>query len=163
MTYFKNCKTIEELKKEYKRLAMKFHPDINKDPQALETMKTINNEYDQLFIKLKDIHNAKTENNNRQTTEAPEVFRNIINIIITMENVKIELIGSWLWITGSTYQYKDTLKKLGFQWSKTKKAWYLSDNLNKFDYKKKTGLTMEKIKSIHGSQTIENKKAIYIG
>ena len=163
MKYFKDCKTLEDLKKEYKRLAMKFHPDINKDPQALEIMKTINNEYDQLFIKLKDIHNKEEKNHNRQNTETPEVFRNIINIIITMENIQIELIGSWLWISGSTYQYKDTLKELGFQWSKSKKAWYLSDNLNKFDYKKKTGLTMDKIKAIHGSQTIQTEKAVYIG
>lgn len=163
MKYFKDCKTLEDLKKEYKKLAMKFHPDICKDENATEIMQAINNEYDQLFIRLKDIHNSEEKNANRQTTETPEVFRNIINIIITMENVKIELIGSWLWITGSTYQYKDTLKELGFQWSKPKKAWYLSDNLNKFDYKKKTGLTMDKIKAIHGSAIIENKKAIYIG
>ena len=162
MKYFKDCKDIETLKKEYKKLALKFHPDLNKDPEALETMKNINNEYDIMFEKLKHIHNNKTENANKQTAETPEQFRNIINIIITFENVTIELIGSWLWITGNTYTYKDILKSLGFAWSKSKKAWYLSNDLNKFDFKRKTGSTLEKVRELHGSQNIETKKSCYI-
>lgn len=43
MKYFASCRTLDELKKEYRRLAMLNHPDRGGDE---ETMKAINNEYD---------------------------------------------------------------------------------------------------------------------
>lgn len=50
MEYFVNCKNLEELKKEFRRLAMIHHPDRGGD---VETMKEINNEYDAVFPVLK--------------------------------------------------------------------------------------------------------------
>ncbi len=35
-----------------------------------------------------------------------------------------EVIGSWLWATGKTYENKESLKELGFLFSKSKKAWF---------------------------------------
>ncbi len=54
MKYFQNCRTIEELKKEYRRLAQINHPDNGGNP---EKMKAINAEYEKAFNRLKDIHN----------------------------------------------------------------------------------------------------------
>jgi DnaJ-class molecular chaperone len=53
-SYFKNCTTIEELKKEYKRLMLLYHPDIN--PEGLTKAQEINAEYDEMFPRLKDVH-----------------------------------------------------------------------------------------------------------
>jgi hypothetical protein len=76
--------------------------------------------------------------------------------------LKIEIIGSWLWIGGETYKHKDIIKSLNFKWSKAKKLWYLSDNGNKFTGKKK-GRNIKDIRNKYGSQTIETEKAVYIG
>lgn len=46
MTYFKNVKSLEDLKNQFRELARKNHPDAGGDA---ETMKAINQEYDQLF------------------------------------------------------------------------------------------------------------------
>ena len=162
MKYFKDCKTLEDLKREYKRLALLFHPDICKDENATETMKAINNSYDELFQILKNAYNNKTENKNKQTYETPEHFRNIINILIKCDGLKIEIIGSWLWIGGDTYKHKDIIKSLGFAWSKSKKLWYLSDNNNQFDGRKK-GRNIKDIRNKYGSQFIQTEKAVYIG
>lgn len=57
MKYFTNCKNLDELKKEFRRLAMIHHPDRGGDG---ETMKEINNEYDAVFPALKAATAAQT-------------------------------------------------------------------------------------------------------
>lgn len=53
MSYFKAGLTKEELIKEYKALAKKYHPDLNPgDSSAEETMKAINAEYDEYFVRI---------------------------------------------------------------------------------------------------------------
>ena len=45
MKYFKPGLSIEELKREYKSLAKKYHPDVSNDPNVDEIFKAINEEY----------------------------------------------------------------------------------------------------------------------
>ena len=57
MKYFNNITSLDELKKAYRRLAMKYHPDCG---GSEEIMKQINAEHDALFETLKASHNALT-------------------------------------------------------------------------------------------------------
>lgn len=120
MKYFINIKTLDELKAAYRRLAMQYHPDRGGDT---ETMKAINNEHDELFEQLKRQHNAKADENH-QTTETPEEFRDIIEQLLKLDGLTVELCGSWLWIGGNTREHKDALKAAGCRWSNNKKLWY---------------------------------------
>ena len=54
MKYFNNITSLDELKKAYRRLAMKHHPDCG---GSEEIMKQINAEHDALFETLKASHN----------------------------------------------------------------------------------------------------------
>ena len=126
--YFLNCKSVEELKKLYHDLARKFHPDIKGG--CLETMKLINAEFDKVFEILKDIH-AKKDGSTYEakgdwkTTETGKVYRGIIEALLHLEGIVIEIVGSWVWVSGEkTKEYKDTLKELKFFFSAPKKAWY---------------------------------------
>ena len=124
--FFKNCNCIEELKKEYHKLAIKHHPDISKDPNATEIMKQINSEYEVKFNELKNVFMSSTGEiytSEKEVTEAPLEFIHIINELIKLEGVQVELIGRWIWITGNTKEHKEVLKKLNFRWCKNKKAW----------------------------------------
>lgn len=120
MKYFTNVKTLDELKAQYRRLAMKHHPDRGGD---LETMKAINDEHDQLFEILKKQHNASADEYH-QTTETAEEFRDILDVLLKLNGLVVELCGSWLWIGGDTKQHKDALKAAGCRWSSSKKLWY---------------------------------------
>ena len=108
MKYFTKCTTLEELKAEYRRLAMLHHPDRGGDT---EIMKEINREHDEIFEILKARQNANAEKN-RQTTETAEEFRGIVDKLIKIPGLIIELCGSWLWISGNTREHKEELKKI---------------------------------------------------
>lgn len=126
MEYFKNCNCVEELKKQYRALCFKYHPDINKSPDAVKTMQEINNEYDELFNKLKNVFknkNGETYETEKEITETPEEFRNIINELIKLQGIEVELMGRWIWVTGETKQHKEKLKELKFRWCRKKEAW----------------------------------------
>lgn len=69
--YFKNVKSFEDLKNQFKALARKNHPDAGGD---VEIMKVINTEYDALFPIWKDRHNSTAEPQ-EQTTETADSTR----------------------------------------------------------------------------------------
>lgn len=125
MKYFVNVTTLEELKKQYRRLAMIHHPDCG---GSTEAMQEVNDEHDKLFEILKKQHNeraaADTTGKTRATTETPEEFRRIVDLLLHLDGLDIELCGSWLWIGGNTKQHKEELKKAGCRWSNSKKLWY---------------------------------------
>lgn len=124
--YFKDIKTLEELKKEYFRLNKKYHPDINKniDPDII---KSINAQYDEAFEKVKNIFTNKDgEQYTKENDETVEEYKNIIRTLIKCKGLNIEILGSFIWVGGDTYPHKKTLKDLKFRWSKNKQKWYKS-------------------------------------
>lgn len=149
MKYFAHCTTLEDLKKEYRRLAHKHHPDLGGD---LETMKAINNEYEEAHNRLSQAHNA-TADEYHKTTETAAEFIQIINILIKLEGLEIELCGSWLWIGGNTREHKEALKTAGCRWSQNKKMWYWHHEEPGRKWRRgKT--TMNEIRSKYGSYTV---------
>lgn len=159
MKYFTNIQTLEELKKEYKRLALENHPDRGGD---VEVMKAINAEYDIMFNRVKDIHiNAKGETYTKENTETPSEFKDIIDKLIRMEGLEIEIIGCFIWLSGNTRAHKDNIKALGFKWHSTKKMWYKAPE----DYRKrsKKKYSIEEIRYMYGtSGTFTGKGALQL-
>lgn len=71
----------------------------------------------------------------KETTETPEQFKEVINKLFALKmiDIEIEIIGSFIWITGNTKPYKDEFKALNFRYSPKKMAWYQAPS----DYKKR--------------------------
>lgn len=157
MKWFKNCQNIEEAKELYKQLSRKYHPDLN-ESDTTEIMQTINNEFTEVFKTLKNKHRsedtdttADNRENGAETAETPAEFMNIINTLISCEGLTIALVGRWIWLTGNTYPYKDTIKGLGFRWANAKKAWYFRNEKDACKSRKK--LSLDEIKNKYGCQS----------
>ena len=152
MRYFENCNTIEELKAEYRRLAMKNHPDRGGDE---ETMKAINQQYDEAFERMKNGEQTRTEGHStNRHTESPEQFRDIINALIQLDGLVIEICGCWIWISGNTYAHREALKKAGCGYASGKKMWYWHSPETASRNRRKT--TMNEIRERYGSTIIES-------
>ena len=67
MKYFTTCTTLDELKKEFRRLAMLHHPDHGGDT---ETMKAINAEYDAVFPSFKLAYNRTAQTPTTETAQS---------------------------------------------------------------------------------------------
>jgi len=118
--------TLEELKGQYRKLAQKHHPDRGGDTA---TMQAINAEYDELFPLLKDIHKTKdgeTYTARQATTETADQFKDLITELMKMDNIEIEVIGCFVWVTGDTKPHREQLKSLKFKWHNKKTAWFLA-------------------------------------
>ena len=164
MAYFKNITTLEELRKQYKELLKINHPDNGGD---VSRMQEINAEYDRLFKVLKDKHESRsagsTEDGNKTDFnkmkydfEADQKLRKVLQKIISFSGINIEIVGCWIWVDGNTYDYKDSLKGLGFKWAREKRKWYFhTEAFRKRSHKK---LSMEDIRNYYGSTEVQTEE-----
>ena len=153
MKYFNNVKDLTELRKLYYQLALKFHPDCGGNE---ETMKLINNEYEKYSESLINGNVEFSDSRKAYETQVSEELQNKINEILDLENLIIEIIGGWIWVTGNTYPVKSELRKLEFKFSRNKTAWYWHAT----NYRKRSNkeFTMDGIRDLWGSQEVENNK-----
>ena len=166
MTYFANVKTVDELKKAFKRLMAKNHPDKGGDTAVCQA---INNEYDSMLKKLINATDEKVYTKNEkgysfwesreQQTEVELKVKEALMKIIGLEGIEIEIVGEWLRVSGDTKPHKETLKAAGFKWIPTKSKWA-------FAGKKSNGygkMSMDEVRMKYGSEQVtkpESKKRL---
>lgn len=164
MKYFKGINNLDELRKEYKNLIRKNHPDCGGD---LKVCQEINVEYEQIFEKLKNENCANSfnkSNNNKDSEDTykwdvtqDKAIRNMIFKFVHFEGINIEIIGSWIWIDGQTYEIKELLSENKFLWSRKRKMWHWSP-YEKSKFYKKGNLTLDEIRNMYGSQKVDTEK-----
>jgi hypothetical protein len=71
---------------------------------------------------------------------------------VKQEGLKLEITGTWLWVSGKTYAVRDTLKSIGFRYSSQKQSWYFRDEESRsFN---QTPLPMDQIRELYGSKEV---------
>lgn len=119
MKYFEGLHTLAEIKTEFKRLVKIHHPDVGGDTA---TMQEINRQYTEAveWIAKHGEGREKAE----ASSEVPEEYAAAVATVVNLGGVTVELVGSWVWVTGNTYIYRDVIKAAGYRWANKKRAWY---------------------------------------
>lgn len=152
--YFAGIKTVEELRKRYKELLKKHHPDNGGNE---ETMKEINAEYDRLSAQMSRENKADKESTTYDTEAEDRAFREVLEKISTL-NVTAEIVGSWIWISGG-YECRELLKSIGFKFAPKKKCWCWHFGEYRRHHSKEVSL--DEIRMKYGSQTVNSKSKQY--
>lgn len=139
---FREVTGINEAKKIYKKLAKVLHPDVGGSEEEFKLLNEIYNHLIENKIYFSNSYKIDIE------------LEKIISLILHFENIKIELIGSWIWVSGDTKKIKEKLKEIGFKWASKKKMWYYGEMKAKNPNPK----SMEEIKSKYGSETIKSNE-----
>jgi len=153
MKWFHKVNTLDELRTAYRRLAVLHHPDKG---GSTADMQEINAEYELLSKRLINGNADFTEGRKYYEHNVSETLRQKINEIINLpQDVLIEIIGSWIWVSGNTKPVKETLKLKGFKFSFNKSSWYWYYG----DYMKlsKKKFSMDDIRILFGSQEVEKR------
>ena len=162
MEYFNNVSDLSELRKQYKDLLKKYHPD-NANGSTEATQK-INAEYNKLFKMLKSKHNSKATDSDKTSYDnmkydfaEDEKLREMLNKVIAFHGITLEICGNWLWAFDS-YNYRKELKELGFRYARNKKAWYWHSEA--FHKKSHKSLSMDDIRSYYGSTEVRGQREL---
>lgn len=151
MKWFKNVTTVEELRKENRRLLKLYHPD--NENGSVEVTQKINAEYDRLFAILSKETQSDNQSHAYNTDDENKAFKEVINSIIHI-NADIEIIGSWIWVHGG-YEYRELLKSTGFKYAPKKKCWcWHYGDYNRYH---KKGISLDEIRLKYGSQSVNHK------
>ena len=139
---FSEVTGINEAKKVYKTLAKKLHPDVGGSEEEFKLLNAIYNDF--IENKIYFTNDFKIDLD----------LEKIISQILHFENITIELVGSWIWLSGDTKEIKDKLKELGFKWASKKKMWYYGEMKGKSHGEK----SLDEIKDKYGSKTFKKKE-----
>lgn len=156
MKWFKDTDSLDELRKSYRHLVVKYHPDNGGSEDAI---KEINAEYDVLFKRLKtnfehmdSYSRASDKQKQAYDWQKDRQLREMVMKLSGFRNISVEIIGVWIWVS-NCYTYRKELKDLGFHWAGQKQMWYIH-----FDDFHKSGskpASMNFIRAKYGSVKID--------
>ena len=159
--WFFGVETVEELKKTFHKLAVKLHPDNGGNSKDFINMKS---EFEKLFDVLKNVHLKKDgttweATGEKATAETAGEFMDIIEKLMFIDELTVEICGSWVWVGGDTKTYKDMLKEMGFRYSANKKMWYYHRQGRTRYFKGRKAWEIEEIRNVYGSEQYKGTRA----
>jgi len=140
--YFNGCLSLKEIKHRYLALSREHHPINGKDPITLFQVRM---EYQQIPRDPFFGFHQHPEDVKDDFLHYPEVVDRLLGW-----RLNVALIGTWTWVSGETYPYRDKLTEMGFAYEPLKKSWY--NRPNSCRSTNPNPLPFDKIKSLHERQ-----------
>lgn len=150
MKWFKhvnNGTTIDEINRQYRKLAMKLHPDLGGSD---EEMAELNAEYRELYRRFSHVHEGQGGGTyEREAETSSEWFTSIVDFLIRLGDVDFEIIGSWVWVGGNTRAHTEELKAQGFRWAGKKQRWYKAPDERR---RRRSNMTLDEVRERYGQR-----------
>ena len=148
--------TIAGLKSSFREQAFKYHPDRN--PHGLEMMKIINAAntllQEQATYWISESSDSYYRHDNPSITEEMD---EVLDILQKFKDITVEIIGTWIWVSGTTEPYEDALKHMGFWYSPKREAYYWKPADWKPVDKKGKDYTMEDLRKIFQTEKFDTE------
>lgn len=151
--------TLDEITKFYRSKVKQSHPDQGGNTQWFVDVRAA---FKIILAQYKYNHKSQNEdtgeweeNETNLTQELQEKLTEVLEKL-NSEEIEINILGAWIWLSGNTYQNKNDIKELGFKFSKNKVSWYWYHGEYKKRNRKKYSL--KDIEEIHGKVPIEKKR-----
>lgn len=103
------------------------------------------------------------DNDDNKPLEDNNPLDTIAEIITRLKNtpLKIQIIGTWLWVSGETIDYKELLKSLKLRYTPKKKQWYFTTTKKHFRKKYQSKYkSMDALRNKWGYKDIEDSSAL---
>ena len=159
MRYFDALRTVEEIKKEFRRLIMLHHPDHG---GSTATTQEIISQYHTALQRAdgqttKDSEDKPHTYHYNAATEQ-EIIDKIDELIAAgvTRSCEIWLIGTWVWIQGETKPIRHLLQSHGCTYHGKRQCWYWQNGPERHRYNSKADLN--DLAAKYGASKFRDKK-----
>jgi hypothetical protein len=161
MKHFKNCKTLDQAKNEFRNLCKALHPDTSGyDSQS---------DFIRMYTDFQSFRPTETKQGDENFNT--DKFYDLVRKFEHLRDISISFVGSFVWLEddapSAMYEQKEAIKAItidGYnfaRWAGKKKNWYFSPQ----DYKQKSKSrkTLGEIKATYGSSTFKMQGSKQLG
>lgn len=148
--YFANCTTLDEAKKLYRKMAFTMHPDRGGNEVEFKEM------LNQFHAFRPSTEKFKGESD--QWVNFGPVYSSIIDQLLNIEGIIVEVVGSYIWLSGNTFPVKNQIKAVETEghmqigWASKKAQWYFKPAGYRPRSRKER--SMDELRDMWGSQTV---------
>jgi len=149
LKYFNHCKSLDEIKSEYKKHVLQWLPTAERAGEA-DLLALLDTEYNEISQR------PNFKKNSPEVQAEFTVFPKIVKELVTI-GLDMEMCGSWLWVSGNTFDHTEKLKELGLKYSPNKKMWYYRPKWSRST--NSSPMSFDYIRNKYGSDKIEKEFA----